>query len=179
MTHNLIITCTYANIPRIYTHATTSKHTQKRRFPKELLVWSLSESFSSTAVASLPLAENIPLGHDACRTGPRSHAWRHDADSTITWIEAQDGGDPKKSVEFRVRHLCLLCGGCRFDDMVMYSEAAVYAVTCGFECHSKSWQVTSEAAVFAVTCGFECHSKSWQVTSEAAVFVTCITASTW
>ncbi|MFO0508346.1 MAG: S9 family peptidase, partial [bacterium] len=46
-------------------------------------------------VASIPLADNIPLGFSSSIKGPRSHAWRNDVASTLYWAEAQDGGDPK------------------------------------------------------------------------------------
>ena len=37
----------------------------------------------------------------ATRTGPRNFAWRTDAPSTVFWVEAQDGGDPKKEAKIR------------------------------------------------------------------------------
>ena len=51
--------------------------------------------------ASIPHAENIPKGFGAVRSGQRSHAWRSDQPATIYWVEAQDGGDPKKESELR------------------------------------------------------------------------------
>lgn len=51
--------------------------------------------------ASIPHAEEIPKGFGAVRTGPRSHAWRADKPATIYWVEAQDGGDPKKESAIR------------------------------------------------------------------------------
>lgn len=52
-------------------------------------------------VAKIPLAENIPKGFGAVRTGPRSFAWRDDVPATLHWVEAQDNGDPKAKVEVR------------------------------------------------------------------------------
>ncbi len=54
-----------------------------------------------TQVADLPHAENIPKGFGAVRTGPRSHSWRADKPATLYWVEAQDGGDPKKESAIR------------------------------------------------------------------------------
>lgn len=52
-------------------------------------------------VARLPLAENVPIGRNAVPTGPRSFGWRADADATVWWVEAQDGGDPSREAELR------------------------------------------------------------------------------
>ena len=45
-----------------------------------------------------PLVDNLPIAFDAVPAGPREYAWRSDAPATVTWIEAADGGDPKKDV---------------------------------------------------------------------------------
>ena len=52
-------------------------------------------------VARLPLAENIPVGRNAVRTGRREIGWRADADATLYWVEAKDGGDPRAEVKYR------------------------------------------------------------------------------
>lgn len=52
-------------------------------------------------IADIPLAENTPKGFNATREGPRSFTWRADAPATLYWVEAQDGGDPKKDVSVR------------------------------------------------------------------------------
>ncbi|MEM1320656.1 MAG: prolyl oligopeptidase family serine peptidase [Bacteroidota bacterium] len=52
-------------------------------------------------VADIPIAENIPKGFGAVRTGPRSFSWRTDAPATLYWVEAQDEGDPKKEANIR------------------------------------------------------------------------------
>ena len=54
-----------------------------------------------TQIAKIPMAENIPKGFGAVREGPRSFSWRNDQPATLTWVEAQDGGDPKKEVAIR------------------------------------------------------------------------------
>jgi hypothetical protein len=54
-------------------------------------------------VADLPLRDNIPTPFDAVAPGPRSVQWRADAPSTLVWVEAQDGGDPRTAAEVRDR----------------------------------------------------------------------------
>ena len=49
----------------------------------------------------IPLMENVPTGYDATAPGPRSISWRADAPASIYWVEALDGGDPKKDVPHR------------------------------------------------------------------------------
>lgn len=52
-------------------------------------------------LASLPLAEEIPIG--GVRPGPRSYQWRPTHPATLVWVEALDGGDPRKKVAHRDR----------------------------------------------------------------------------
>jgi dipeptidyl aminopeptidase/acylaminoacyl peptidase len=54
-------------------------------------------------LTDVPLSDNVPVGFNATRTGQRSHSWRADAPATLFWVEAQDGGDPKKEVAVRDR----------------------------------------------------------------------------
>jgi dipeptidyl aminopeptidase/acylaminoacyl peptidase len=54
-------------------------------------------------VADLPLRDDIPIAFDAVAPGPRSAQWRADTPSTLIWVEAQDGGDPRKPAEVRDR----------------------------------------------------------------------------
>ncbi|MCS6861560.1 MAG: prolyl oligopeptidase family serine peptidase, partial [Abditibacteriales bacterium] len=54
-------------------------------------------------VASLPLAENVPI--DGVPTGPRSVHWRPTEPATLVWVEALDDGDPRKKVPHRDRVL--------------------------------------------------------------------------
>jgi dipeptidyl aminopeptidase/acylaminoacyl peptidase len=49
----------------------------------------------------MPLQENVPTGYDATVPGPRSINWRADVPASIYWLEALDGGDPKKEVPYR------------------------------------------------------------------------------
>jgi hypothetical protein len=52
-------------------------------------------------LANLPLAEEIPIATNACRKGPRGLSWRDDKAAELTWMEAQDGGDPAVDVSPR------------------------------------------------------------------------------
>jgi len=52
-------------------------------------------------IASIPLDENRPTGFDATVDQPRSFNWRADANALLYWVEAQDGGDPRKDVAVR------------------------------------------------------------------------------
>ncbi len=52
-------------------------------------------------IADLRLAEDIPADFDGVRTGRRSIRWRSDVPATACWVEAQDGGDPKKPAAIR------------------------------------------------------------------------------
>jgi dipeptidyl aminopeptidase/acylaminoacyl peptidase len=69
-------------------------------FPQEIEVWGHGGE-EVHKIASLPLAENIPIG--GVPEGPRSIRWRVGDSHTLVWIEALDGGDPKAEVEHRDR----------------------------------------------------------------------------
>ena len=48
-----------------------------------------------------PLEDNIPNIHDAVAPGPRDYEWRSDAPASVFWVEAGDGGDPRKDAAVR------------------------------------------------------------------------------
>lgn len=52
-------------------------------------------------IAAIPLTVNLPKGFGAVREGPRDINWRTDQPSTLYWVEAQDGGDPKTVTDVR------------------------------------------------------------------------------
>jgi len=54
-------------------------------------------------VVDRDLADDLPIAFDATVTGPRHVVWRSDADATLFWAEAQDGGDPREEVDVRER----------------------------------------------------------------------------
>lgn len=73
-------------------------------FPKEVEIWD-REGRLVRKLANLPLAEEVPIG--GVRTGPRSFSWRPLVPATLVYVEALDGGDPRKRVEHRDRVLML------------------------------------------------------------------------
>ena len=70
------------------------------RFPHTVEIWHMDGS-AAASLADIPLAEEIPIGFGAVRTGPRNYAWRADAPATVYWTEAQDGGDPRQEADVR------------------------------------------------------------------------------
>jgi dipeptidyl aminopeptidase/acylaminoacyl peptidase len=70
------------------------------QFPENIEVWDRDSKVEYT-VADLPMAENVPLA--GVRTGPRSVDWLPEKPATLTWVEALDGGNPRKMVPARDR----------------------------------------------------------------------------
>ncbi|HYN24156.1 MAG TPA: prolyl oligopeptidase family serine peptidase [Pyrinomonadaceae bacterium] len=73
-------------------------------FPRDVEVWDTKGKLAYK-LASLPLADQVPI--DGVITGPRSYRWRPTEPATLVWVEALDGGDPKKKVAHRDRVLML------------------------------------------------------------------------
>ena len=71
-------------------------------FPADVVITDL-QGRTVHRVADLPLRDNIPTPFDSVAPGPRSAQWRADASSTLVWVEAQDGGDPRTAAEVRDR----------------------------------------------------------------------------
>lgn len=71
-----------------------------RRFPLKTTIYTVGGELVSD-FDHQPLVENLPKGFMSTFTGKRSIAWRADQPATLYWVEAQDGGDPAKEVEFR------------------------------------------------------------------------------
>lgn len=69
-------------------------------FPREVAVWDLAGKVAFP-LANLSLAEEVPIG--GVRTGPRNYHWHPIAPATLVWVEALDGGDPRKRVPHRDR----------------------------------------------------------------------------
>jgi dipeptidyl aminopeptidase/acylaminoacyl peptidase len=78
------------------------------RFPKEVEVWTTTGELAET-VASLPLADQVPI--HGVPTGPRYHEWRPTEPTTLAWVEALDGGNPKTEVPNRDRVMLKPIGG--------------------------------------------------------------------
>jgi dipeptidyl aminopeptidase/acylaminoacyl peptidase len=83
--------------PFSYLHTASS-------FPREVDVVNL-DAKPLYALARLPLADQVPL--EGVRTGPRSFSWHPTEPATLLWVEALDGGDPKKKVLHRDRLLSI------------------------------------------------------------------------
>ena len=70
------------------------------RFPNRIEVWDTSGN-AVHEVANLPLQDRVPTSFGSVPEGVRSVSWRPDADATLYWVEAQDGGDAQASAEIR------------------------------------------------------------------------------
>ncbi|MBI4873426.1 MAG: S9 family peptidase [Acidobacteria bacterium] len=77
--------------PYSYLHASSS-------FPREIEVWDTAGKIVHK-LASLPLSDRVPI--EGVSTGPRRVEWRPDQPATLVWIEALDGGDPRRKVPHR------------------------------------------------------------------------------
>jgi dipeptidyl aminopeptidase/acylaminoacyl peptidase len=73
-------------------------------FPRDVEVWDTKGKLVYK-LASLPLADQVPI--DGVITGPRLYRWRPTEPAALVWVEALDGGDPKKKVAHRDRVLML------------------------------------------------------------------------
>jgi dipeptidyl aminopeptidase/acylaminoacyl peptidase len=69
-------------------------------FAKDVEVWDRSGK-PVYKVASLPLAERVPIG--GVPTGPRDYHWMPAQPASLYWVEAMDGGNPKETVPHRDR----------------------------------------------------------------------------
>jgi dipeptidyl aminopeptidase/acylaminoacyl peptidase len=67
-------------------------------FPRAIEVWEL-DGRVRLRVADLPLQDKVPL--DGVPTGPREVRWHPSVRERLVWVEALDGGDPKKKVSHR------------------------------------------------------------------------------
>ena len=70
------------------------------RFSSKYLIYSF-DGKQVKLLENVPLIEDLPKGFMAVREGGRSFSWRLDKPSTIYFVRALDGGDPKINVEFR------------------------------------------------------------------------------
>ncbi len=70
------------------------------RFPSKSSIYKKDGTLVKV-FSEVPLIEDLPKGFMAVREGIRSISWRADKPSTLYWVEALDGGDPEKEVEYR------------------------------------------------------------------------------
>ena len=68
-------------------------------FPDITSIWDMAGN-EIKILQERPLIENEPRGYDMVLPGPRFYDWRSDKPSTVYWVEALDGGDIKKEMEF-------------------------------------------------------------------------------
>jgi dipeptidyl aminopeptidase/acylaminoacyl peptidase len=76
------------------------------RFPQEVELLA-ADGRPVRTIADLPLRDDVPTDFDAVAPGLRRPGWQPGAPATVTWIEALDGGDPKKEAALRDRVLTL------------------------------------------------------------------------
>ncbi len=79
--------------PYSYLHPATS-------FPRQVELWDRTGKLEHR-IASLPLEERVPI--EGVPTGPRNYMWQPSAPASVMWLEALDGGDPKRAAPFRDR----------------------------------------------------------------------------
>ena len=104
--------------PRVIEHASASPdgqyaliderhHPYSYLLPYEMFAERVSvvdlKSGNIKQLADKPLEDTVPNIHDAVATGPREYEWRSDAPSTVFWVEAADGGDPRVEASIRDR----------------------------------------------------------------------------
>ena len=75
-----------------------------RSFPKDVTVRNGSGELVAQ-IARLGLADAVPIG--GVPTGPRRYTWNPTEPHTLVWVEAQDGGDPRRTVPHRDRVVSL------------------------------------------------------------------------
>ena len=72
------------------------------RFPQRREVYNVA-TCEAKVLDDAPLIDNLPIDRDAVEPGPREYGWRTDAPATIYWVQAADGGDPKREAAVRDR----------------------------------------------------------------------------
>lgn len=70
------------------------------RFPMKTTIYKMDGTLVKE-VNDVPLNEIMPKGFMAVREGKRSMQWRGDQPATLSYVEALDGGDPAKEIEYR------------------------------------------------------------------------------
>ncbi len=70
------------------------------RFPMLTEIVTVKTGAART-LSDRPVIDNLPISRDAVEPGPRDYQWRSDVPSTVVWVEAADGGDPKVRTDTR------------------------------------------------------------------------------
>lgn len=71
-----------------------------QNFPYHVSIWDAAGK-EVKHIYHYKLSEAANLSRDNVSPEPRSYSWRPDQPSTLTYVQALDGGDSKKEVEFR------------------------------------------------------------------------------
>jgi len=69
-------------------------------FPERVMVVNVATG-ASKQLDDKALQDTIPNVHDAVAAGPRDFDWRSDVPAQVFWVDAGDGGDPRKDVAVR------------------------------------------------------------------------------
>ncbi|MCP4632358.1 MAG: S9 family peptidase [candidate division Zixibacteria bacterium] len=99
------------------------------RFPVKTEVWDIDGKFIYEVVDQ-PLADEIPIAFGSCRTGKRRIGWRQEADATLFWVEAQDGGDAGNDADIRDKVFML---------PAPFTKKAILLITFGLRFESIEW----------------------------------------
>ncbi|SFS06067.1 glutamyl peptidase. Serine peptidase. MEROPS family S09D [Granulicella pectinivorans] len=77
-----------------------------QRFPMKTEIVTLKAGVPKV-LQDRSLLDSQPISRDAVEPGPRDYQWRSDAPATLVWVEAADGGRPKKGAAVYDRVLSL------------------------------------------------------------------------
>jgi dipeptidyl aminopeptidase/acylaminoacyl peptidase len=83
-------------------HRPFSYHQPYDRFPQRHEVFTVGGG-EAKVLDDAPLIDNLPIDRDAVEPGPREYGWRADQPGTVYWVQAADGGDPKREASVRDR----------------------------------------------------------------------------
>ena len=83
-------------------HRPFSYHQPYDRFPQRREVFTVGGG-EVKVLDDAPLIDNLPIDRDAVEPGPREYGWRADQPGTVYWVQAADGGDPKRDASVRDR----------------------------------------------------------------------------
>ncbi|MDG2213986.1 MAG: prolyl oligopeptidase family serine peptidase [Verrucomicrobiota bacterium] len=91
----------YVLVERV--HPPYSYQSPAQFFPRSIEVWDLKAEVKHVSIR--PATEDVATGEVPVQ--PRGHHWRPTGPATIAWIEALDGGDASKEVDYRDRVMLL------------------------------------------------------------------------
>jgi dipeptidyl aminopeptidase/acylaminoacyl peptidase len=81
-------------------HRPFSYQVPESRFPRRVRILT-TRGEAVRELVDRPLQEEIPLTFSSVVSGARSFQWRADADASVCWVEALDGGDAGRPAELR------------------------------------------------------------------------------